>query len=221
VRLRERVGVSVRRQEQLARFMQLFLFGLLFVGLERRSPGIIINAALGLGVTFLPALLERDYDIAMDPALTLWISSAAFFHAVGVIGAPGVGEGFYGLIPYYDHVTHALSASVVAGAGYATVRALDEHSEHLHLPPRFMFVFILIFVVAFGVVWEIVEFGVGILGTATGAGTKGFTQGGIEDTMKDLVFDTIGGILIGIWGTVYLTGFADEIRGRLEAERSS
>lgn len=221
MRLRDRIGISTRRQQQLARGIQLFLFGLLFVGLERRSVSIIINAGLGLGITFLPALLERDYDIPMDPALALWISSAAFFHAVGVIGLPGAGSGFYGQIPNYDHATHALSASVVAGAGYAAVRALDEHSDDLHLPSRFMFVFILIFVIAFGVVWEIVEFAVGIAGTATGAGTKGFTQGGIEDTMKDLIFDTIGGILIGIWGTVYLTGFVETIQERLVARENS
>jgi hypothetical protein len=221
MKLRKRIGLSTRRQEQLARGMQLFLFGLVFVGFERQSPPIIINAVVGLGVTFFPAILERDYDIPMDAGLTLWISAAAFFHAVGVIGIPGVGRSLYGQIPNYDHVTHALSASVVAGAGYAAVRALDEHSDDLHLPPKFMFVFILIFVVAFGVVWEILEFTVGYIGNTTGYGTRGFSQYGIEDTLKDLIFNTIGGVLVGIWGTVYLTGFVENIQERLAAREAS
>jgi ABC-type uncharacterized transport system permease subunit len=220
MRLRDRIGLSTRRQEQLARGMQLFLFGLVFVGFERQSPPIIINAVVGLGVTFMPAILERDYDMPMNAGLTLWISAAAFLHAVGVIGIPGGDGSLYGQIPNYDHVTHALSASVVAGAGYAAVRAVDEHSEDLHLPPKFMFVFILIFVVAFGVVWEILEFTIGYIGNTTGYGTRGFSQYGIEDTLKDLIFNTIGGVLVGIWGTVYLTGFVETIQERLAAREA-
>lgn len=198
--------------------MQLILFGLLFVGLERQSPNIMINAGLGLGVTFLPATLERDHQIPMDPGLTLWITAAAFLHAVGVIGIPGTGQSLYASIPQYDKLTHTLSASVVSGVGYATVRAFDEHTDEIHLPSRFMFVFILVFVMAFGVVWEIIEFSVAVLGSSTGVGSTGFTQHGLDDTMLDLVFDTIGGVLLAIWGTVYLTDVVDSVRARLEPE---
>ncbi|MEF8814693.1 MAG: hypothetical protein V5A55_12875 [Halovenus sp.] len=220
MRVRDHLGVTVHRQHQLARAMQLTLFGLLFVGLERQSPNIMLNAGLGLAITFLPAVLERDHEIPMDAGLTLWITAAAFLHAIGIIGIPGTGQSLYGSIPYYDHVTHGLSASVVAAIGYATVRAFDEHSERIHLPPRFIFVFILVFVMAFGVVWEIVEFSVDVVASATGFGVSGFTQHGLNDTMLDLVFNTMGGVVVGIWGTIYLTDVVDAIRKRLEAREA-
>jgi hypothetical protein len=220
VKIRDRLAISEHRQQQLARTMQAILFGLIFVGFERQSPNIVINACLGLGVTFLPAMLERDHDIPMDAGLTLWITAAAFLHAIGIIGIPGTSQSLYGSIPHYDNITHTLSASVIAGVGYATVRAVDEHSEGVNLPPNFMFVFILLFVMAFGVVWEILEFLVGVLGRTTGVGSTGFTQHGLSDTMKDLVFDTFGGIIVGIWGTVYLTDISDAIRRRLETTES-
>jgi len=208
--------LSVHRQRQLSRSMQLILFGLIFVGLERQSPTIVLNALLGFSITFLPAILERDHEIPMSPAITLWITGAAFLHAIGIIGIPGTGIAFYSAIPFYDHITHALSASVVAGVGYATVLALDQHSDGIDLPPRFMFVFILVFVLAFGVLWELVEFGVDVLTTRLGIEMSGFTQHGLNDTMLDLVFNTLGGVVLAIWGTVYLTDIADAIEKRIE-----
>jgi len=133
-------------------------------------------------------------------------------HAVGIIGIPGTSQSLYGTVPYYDHLTHALSASVVAGVGYTTVRAFDEHSDGIHLPSRFTFVFVM----AFGVVWELVEFSVDVVGSATGFGATGFTQHSLNDTMLNLVFNTMG-VVVGIWGTVYLTDLVSVVRGRLEA----
>ena len=196
--------------------MQLILFGLIFVGLERQSPTIVLNALLGFGITFLPAILERDHQIPMNPGLTMWITAAAFLHAIGIIGIPGTSQGLYNAIPFYDHITHALSASVVAGVGYATVRALDQHSDGIELPPRFMFVFILVFVLAFGVVWEIVEFSVDVVTTSLEVEMSGFTQHGLNDTLLDLVFNTIGAVIVAIWGTAYLTDVADAIEKRIE-----
>lgn len=215
------LGISKRRQEQLSRGMQLSLVGLLFIALERGSPALIVTVSIGLSVTFVPAVLERDHQIPMDAGLTLWITAAAFLHTLGVVGIPGTGQSLYGSVPIYDNVTHALSASVVAGVGYATVRAFDEHSEGTDIPPRLMFVFILIFVVAFGVVWELLEFSIDVVSNATGSGTSGFTQHGLEDTLFDLVFDAIGGVVVATWGTAHLTDVSDALWQRIEARRAS
>lgn len=195
--------------------MQLILFGLLFIAVDRREPSLIVTVTIGLTATFLPALLERDYEIPMNAGLTLWITAAAFLHTIGVVGIPGTDQSLYTSISFYDDITHALSSSVVAGVGYATVRAFDEHSEGIVLPPRFMFVFILVFVMAFGVCWEILEFSIDVVGNAIGGGTAGFTQHGLEDTLTDLVFDTLGGVLVAVWGTAHLTDVSEAIWTRI------
>jgi hypothetical protein len=189
--------------------MELSMVGILFVGFYEQNVSIIINTGVGVLVMQLPAVLERDYNVPMDPALTLWITSAAFFHAVGVIGLPGTG-GFYGSIPWWDHFTHALSSSVVAAVGYATARSFDEHSAQVELPSRFMFVFILLFVMAFGVFWEVIEFAIGEVSGMVGASPI-LAQHGIEDTMLDLVFDTVGAVIVAIWGTAHLTDVIDGV----------
>ncbi|WP_340099834.1 hypothetical protein [Salinibaculum salinum] len=219
MRVRDWLGISKRRQKQLSYAMEVGLVGIIFAGVWGGSTTVVVNAFVGFVATQIPPILERDYDIPMDPALTLWITSAVFLHAFGVLGLPGSEQNLYGQIPWFDHVTHGLSASVVAAVGYSTARALDEHSPDIHLPRRFMFVYILLFVLAFGVVWEVIEFGLGELARMQG-NTALLTQHGLEDTMLDLVFDTIGAIVVATWGTVHLNDISGYIADHLEARTS-
>lgn len=214
MRLRDRVGIDATTQARVAWGMELVLLGILVVGIWDRNTGIIVNTAVGLAVTQLVPLLERDYDIPMDPALTLWITGAVFLHAVGVIGVPGSPRNLYASVWWYDHVTHALSASVVAAAGYATARAIDLHTEKVRLPPRFMFVFILLVTLAFGVFWEVIEFVIGEIAATVGGGAV-LTQYGLGDSMLDLVFDSFGALVVAVWGTAYLTDVAGALAERL------
>ncbi len=209
MRVRDYLGISRRRQRQLAHAMELTLVGLFFVGLDRGDPGIVVNTLLALAITRLPGLLEGDYGIPMDAGLTLWITAAVFLHVVGTLGP-------YQNVPGWDHMTHVLSSSLVAAAGYATTRAVDEHSDAVRLPPRFTFVFILLFVLAFGVLWEVLEFGVAGLSTELGAEPV-LTQYGLEDTMLDLVFDSVGGLVVAVWGSAHLGGVVGGIRGWFDA----
>lgn len=199
-----------RRQRQLSRGMELLLVGLLFIGIDRGSTGIIVNTTASLVVVQLPAILKRNYDVTMDPRLVLWITAAAFLHGIGIVGIPGVSQSFYTNIWWWDHLTHSLSASVVAAAGYATVRAIDLHSEDVSIPGKYVGIVLLIFVLAFGVLWELLEFAIGV--TADLLDTRGIlTQYGIEDTLKDLTFNTIGGIIVAIWGGIYLSDLSAAI----------
>jgi len=202
--LRERLLPGDRWQRRLTRGMQVALVGMFFIGVDRGNTGIIVNTAVALLVTLLPPILERNYGIPMDASLTLWITTAVFLHGLGTVGGPGTDLSFYRTLWWWDHLTHALSSSIVAAAGYATARAVDEHSGAIYLPPRFMFVFILIVVLAFGVFWEVVEFVIGEAAALTGSGSI-LTQYGLDDTMLDLVFDTVGAVVVAVWGTAYLT----------------
>jgi hypothetical protein len=223
VKLRNYVGLSERTQHALVWLMEVGLVGILLVGLYTGRTGVVVNCGIALFVTQLPPLLERDYDIPMDLGLTLWITSAVFLHALGtvplpaevvnVVGTTADGQAygtFYSADGWWDHLTHSLSASVVAGVGYATARAFDEHADGVHLPDRFIFAYILLFVLAFGVFWEVVEFLIGESAAALGV-TSVLTQYGLEDTMKDLVFNTIGGVVVALWGTAHLNDVVDAL----------
>ena len=217
MRLRDRLGLGERTQLRLVAAMEVLLVGMFLVGLQRGNTGILVNTGVAIAVTQLVPVLERDFGVQMDAGLVLWVTSAVFLHALGTVGIPGTGlTSFYRQVWWWDHVTHALSASVVAAAGYATARAYDLHSEDVSLPPRFMFAFILLVTLAFGVFWEVVEFTLAETAGILGSGTV-LTQYGLEDTMFDLVFDTVGAVVVAVWGTAHLSGLAAEMAARFRS----
>jgi len=219
MRLRDRLGIGERQQRLAVRAMQAVMLFVVGVGVWQGEPKVIANAGVALGVSLLVPVLERDYGIPLDAGITLWITTAVFLHAFGTIGFPPGTTSLYQSEWWWDHMTHALSSSVVAGVGYATVRALDEHSEEIYLPREFVLVFILLFVLAYGVFWEIIEFGIALVADALGTGTV-LTQYGLEDSLKDLVFNTIGAVVVSLWGTAHLNDLSGYIRDRLD-ERAS
>ncbi len=213
MKIRDRLGISKKNQKRASRLMQISLLFMVLFGAYRQNMGLFVNSLVSFLVTFIPGILERDYEIVMDPALVLWLTLAVFLHAAGTLGP-------YSTISWWDHLTHTLSSSVVAAAGYSTVRAIDEHYDEIKLPGKYMFAFLMIFILAFGVVWELLEYGISLLAEVLGTDTV-LTQHGLNDTMKDLVFDTLGGVVVAVGGEIYLTGFIDEIRGKIEAVMES
>jgi hypothetical protein len=196
----------------LVRGMQLAIVSVVFVGLVTRNVGVLVNGVFALGVTVLPAVLKRDYRFALDPALTLWITAAVFFHAVGMLG-------LYDVVWWWDHLTHTLSATLVASVGYATAVAFDKHSDAVHFPPQFMFVYVLLFTLAFGVVWEVLEFTVRGFANVVGIEPV-LIQYGLKDTIVDLIFDVAGAILVTLFGTGVLSGTIDSLVARLSRSES-
>ncbi len=201
--LRDRVSVDDVYLHLLVRLLQVALLGIAIVGLIRFNWGLVINAGVSLGVTFLPGILSRDYRVPLNAGLTLWITTAVFLHAVGALGP-------YQWFGWYDSVTHTLSATIVAGAGYASARALAEYDDTLEIPSEFMFVFILVFVLAFGVLWEILEFASGGVASLIG-GEAVLAQYGVRDIVLDLVFNAVGALVVALLGTAYLTDVAQGV----------
>lgn len=199
-------------QRRAARAMQLVLVGLLLFGLYDPNPKVIINSLVALSITFLPAVLERNYRLSLDPWLALWVTTAVFLHTLG-------SSGFYGYFGWWDHLTHAFSASLIAGIGYITVRALDLHNDDIHLPDRFIFVYVIIFVMAFGVVWELFEFGLDLVAEAT-ALQMPLAQHGIDDTVRDMMFNTLGAVMVAGLAQVHLSPTAEELREVLFGDRT-
>ncbi|QLD84880.1 hypothetical protein HWV23_03820 [Natronomonas halophila] len=202
---------SPPNQRRLTRGMQLALVAIVVYGLLVGAPKAITNGVIALCITFVPSLLERNYDIPLDPWLGLWITLAVFLHTMG-------SAGLYQQIPWWDHITHAMSATLVAGVGYTFARGVDLHSDEIRLPRRFYFVYVLVIVLAFGVVWELFEFGLDILANTTGVDMP-LAQHGLDDTVKDLMYNSLGAILVAAFGQAHLSGLADTVRMNLLGER--
>jgi hypothetical protein len=191
----------------LVRLLQALVAAILVAGVLAPNASVAVNAAVALLVTVLPALLERDHGVTLGPGLTLWLAGAVALHAVGMLGP-------YHDIWWWDHVTHTLTAALVAGAGYATAVALDRHSARIRFTARFLFVYVLLFTLAFGVLWELLEEGARWLAVTTGREPL-LVQYGVEDTMLDLVFDAVGAVLVAAFGGRRLSPLVESLTERL------
>jgi len=203
---------SLRNQRRITRGMQAVLLVLVGYGFFAGNPKAVSNGGIALLITFVPAVLRRNYDFPLDPWLALWITTAVFLHTLG-------SAGLYSQIGWWDHLTHATSASLVAAAGYTVARAIDLHHEEIHIPRRFFFVYIFVIVLSFGVIWELFEFGLDIAADTTGL-TMPLAQHGLDDTVRDAMFNSLGALLVAVFGQVHLTGVAESLRKRLLAAES-
>lgn len=198
--LGDRVGLSDFQERLVARGLQIALIGLIVYGIVTVRLAVAANASLGLGVTFLPAWLNRRYGYSMDAGLVLWITIGMTLHVVGTLA-------LYDQYQWYDEITHTVSATFIAGVGYATFRAFELHSNEIDVPSEFRAVFILVFVLAAGMVWEVVEFAFGSL----------IPVYGIDDIVTDLIFNAIGAVIVAVWGTGYVDELVSFIRDRLRS----
>jgi len=192
----------------VVRAMQAILAVIVAYAAVTRQFGLVINTGIPLAITFLPRALERKYDYEMGGGLALWIASAAFLHAIGSLGP-------YTMFGWYDQVTHTLSATLVAGAGYAIVVAIEADHDGVVIPGRLRGVFILLFVLAIGVLWEIAEFASSGLATLIG-GKAVLAQFGASDIALDLLFNASGATIVAIWGTGYFDGLSRLLARRID-----
>ncbi len=84
---------------------------------------------------------------------------------------------------------------------YLSVLILMKFSKCLQFEPWQIFLFIVIFTVALGAIWEIWEF---TIDTLFPAYLIKPLQHGLADTMIDLIFNLAGGLLVAVLGTLYL-----------------
>lgn len=201
--LREQLGITERRERLLTRLLQAVLAGIGLFGLATFQLGMAANGTFGLALTLLPAAIRRQYDYTMNAGLVLWITAAVSLHSVGSLGP-------YSWLPWYDIVTHTMSAVVIAGVGYATFLGFERHSNELEVSTEFRAVFIVVFVLAMSVIWELIEFASGAVPALVGIDAP-LVVYGVDDIVSDTIFNTLGGVVVAVGGSrdfQDLAGFA-------------
>jgi hypothetical protein len=192
----------------MSRLMQAGMVGVALAGIVTDNLAWVPAAVVSLLVSLIPSLLRRDLNLVLPLELNFWIVLALFLHVVGGF------SGFYDNVPGWDHLTHAMSASLIGALGFVVIVSVDKYVESIHLPRQFLGFFIVMFTMAMGVLWEIMEFANDSI-----AGTH--LQYGLTDTMLDLLFDGFAAFVVGIAGAHYLVHVTPEhFVERLNAEKT-
>ncbi len=163
---------------------------------------MLVQCALGLVVMFLPSMLERRFRITVPNDMC--VMYFVFLYCAIYLGEV---RSFYYLIPYWDTMLHAMSAMMLGALGFSLVSILnDAPVTHVDLSPRFVALFAFCFALTVGVLWEIYEFTFdGLLQMNMQKfrledGTELIGHAALTDTMKDLITDALGALLISVWG---------------------
>lgn len=112
---------------------------------------------------------------------------------------------YYERIWWWDMALHASSGLLLGVLGFLLVYVLNENRRiELHLRPHFVALFAFLFAVAVGTIWEMFEFAMdSLFGTNMQKPMLG-DPSGLTDTMWDLFVDTLGALVISLFGWWYM-----------------
>ena len=155
-------------------------------------------ALLSLGISLIPAIVDRSYNTnlpwPLDFFLTIWLA----FSVVGEIG-------FYDRFWWWDNFLHFGGTAVLVYLAFVLVFALNFTKKiRLSIPMIGFFTFLV--GVAFGGAWEILEFWAWAFldVDAIGAGSPTNFKLAYLDTLSDLQLDAAASILIALVGMKYV-----------------
>lgn len=184
-------GTKDETLKLLSRAMQAGMVAIGLGGLVTGNLTWIPSAFLSLLVSVMPSFMARDFKLVLPVQFNFLIVLALFLHVAGGFA------GFYDRIIWWDHLTHAMSASLVASLGLVFVVSIDRYYESIFLPRPFLAFFIVMFTMAFGVIWELVEF---MMDELTGS----LMQYSLDDSMHDMMFDGFAGFFVAAATIRYL-----------------
>jgi hypothetical protein len=150
-----------------------------------------IGILFALILTLLPTILAKDFNIKLPIIFDAALTVSVFFHVFGEYAD------LYDIIPYYDHFTHSMSSATVSLIGVTLLYILVFTIKVTQLPPLFFGLFSVLFAMSMGVIWEFLEWG---FDYAFGSDL----QRGLNNTMWDLIFDSLAGLVIGAFATINL-----------------
>jgi hypothetical protein len=163
------------------------MFILLIIAIWKDDLTGAFGCIIGIVLSFIPSILHRNFNITLPWILDTLIAFALFLHIGGVV------LNAYHIIPFYDSLTHFVSAILVAFLAFVAIYILDKYWKGLHMDKYAMAFMVVIFTMAMGVIWEFFEWTTDLLFNTN-------EQWGLFDTMKDLLIDTFAGIFIAIIG---------------------
>ncbi len=169
--------------------MQFLIFAFLIVAISQKKYLVITGTLIALFITFIPHIIEKKWKLSLHWGLNFLIVLSLCFHTGGLV------LNFYPTYsPFYDKFTHFLGSITVALLGFVSTIILEKYSK-LRLKKIHIIIFIIIFTLSIGTLWEMGEFTIDKIFE-----TK--NQYSLNDTMYDLIFDLLGGITIAL--IVYL-----------------
>lgn len=181
----------------------LGLVGTVVAAVRQSNWAAIVNSVGSLVLALLSAAADAglagivNWSVTAPPELTLWLAVAGFLHSLGMLG-------LYESVGWWDHLTHFVSAALVAALVYAFV-LVDGVLQSLGAGPAAVAV-----TVAVGVGWELLELGAREVGRWLDIDPV-LVYYGWSDTALDLAFDIVGAVAVVLLDVRTFAEFVEQI----------
>ncbi|HBE7013377.1 TPA: hypothetical protein KMT82_002395 [Enterococcus faecium] len=166
------------------------------------SQGItfIVESLLGIALIFMPQVILKVFKLKIPAAIVLFYW---FFLFISVF--LGTGMHLISIISFWDKILHAVSPMVLTALGYGLIGYLMKDAEISKTSPWLFLLFGFAFAGLCGVFWEFWEFlcdqflCMNLQRFAASDGTLFVGRAALMDTMGDLLTNTIGAALMGLF----------------------
>ena len=153
---------------------------------------VLFVTSLTFILILTPKLFEKKYKIDIPEELE--IIAVIFIYCAIFLGEV---HGYYTRFWWWDTILHTVSGIVLGLIGFIILFILYQ-GEKVRAKPFLIVLFSFCFALALGSIWEIFEFAMDSLFGLN------MQKSGLLDTMGDLIANSIGALIISIFGFFYL-----------------
>ncbi len=159
------------------------------VAIRRRDVAAVVNAGGAFALAALPVLADAALrGVAVGPVLPAWLAGAGFLHSLGMLG-------LYESTSWWDHLTHTVSAALVAALLYAGLPVWFPGVGDAARPSVVVAAATVAWTFVVGVCWELIEVAAREVGARYDVEPV-LVYYGRRDTAIDLAFDVVGALLV-------------------------
>ena len=183
------------KAERVIAYLLMLLFALVGIKsfLANNSLNVVISVIgiiFVLGLDWLSKKINKYFISIFIPLINIFLFIAMYLGSI---------KGFYGIFWWWDVVAHTLSGVILSLLGFIIIFILDQEIDFTDNRKLILSIlFSASLGIAGGAIWEIYEFSAGIfLGL-------NMQSGGLLDTMKDIISDTVGAIFTSVGFGVYI-----------------
>jgi len=162
---------------------------LILMAVVRGMGTWVFGGIIALFLCMIPTIINWKWKDTVPVVIDILVTLALLIHIGGEVTAA------YFILPHYDTVAHFTSSLLIACIAFVAIYALDRYWGGLSMDIYVMAFFVVIMAMALGVAWEFTEW-------ASDIYTGSWAQRGNQDTMGDLLIDTLGGILMALIGVL-------------------
>jgi hypothetical protein len=162
---------------------------LILMAARREMWSWAFGGIIALLLCMIPTIVNWKWKDTVPVAIDILVTLALVIHIGGEVTCA------YFILPHYDTIAHFTSSILIACIAFVAIYALDRYWSGLSMDIYVMAFFVVIMAMAMGVCWEFSEWASDIFG-------GNWAQRGNQDTMGDLLIDTLGGIVMAIIGVL-------------------